>query len=33
MSFNAEANWSAVVNFHFLQMSLVMSRPFFFGDE
>ena len=30
---NGEANWSAVVNFHCMQMSLVMSRPFFFGDE
>ena len=31
-NFNGEANWSAVVNFHCMQMSLVMNMWFIFGD-
>ena len=31
-NFDGEANWSAVVNFHCMQMDLVMSMQFVFGD-
>ena len=31
-NFDGEANWSAVVNFHRMQMSLVMSKRFIFDD-
>ena len=30
---DGEANRSAVVNFHFMQMSLVLSVQFIFGDH
>ena len=30
-NFNGEANWSGVVNFHCIQVSLVMSMGFIFG--
>ena len=32
-NFDGEANWSGVVNFHCIQMSLVMSMRFFVGDD
>ena len=32
-NFDGEANWSDVVNFHCLQMSLVMSMRFIFGAD
>ena len=32
-NFEGEANWSAVVNFHCMQMSLVTSMWFIFGDD
>ena len=33
-NFDAEAiNWSGVVNFHGMKMSLVMSMRFIFGDD
>ena len=32
-NFDGEANWSDVVNFLCMQMSLVMSRRFIFGDD
>ena len=32
-NFDAEANWSDVVNFYCLQMSLVMSMRFIFGAD
>ena len=32
-NFVGEANWSDVVNFHCIQMSLVMSMRFFVGDD
>ena len=31
-NFDGEANWSAVVNFHCMQMGLVTSMRFIFGD-
>ena len=31
--FDGEANWSGVVNFHCMQMSLVVSIRFIFGDD
>ena len=31
-NFDGEANWLAVVNFHGMQMSLVMSMRFIFRD-
>ena len=31
-NFDGEANWLGVVNFHCVQMSLVMSKRFIFGD-
>ena len=31
--FDGEANWSGVVNFHCMQMSLVMSMRFVFNDD
>ena len=30
---DGEANWSGVVNFHCMQMSLVISMRFYFGDD
>ena len=30
---DSEANWSGVVNFHCMQMSLVLSMWFIFGDD
>ena len=30
---DGEANWSGVVNFHCMQMSLVLSVLFIFGDD
>ena len=32
-NFDGEANWSDVVNFPCMQISLVMSRRFIFGDD
>ena len=32
-NFDGEANWSGVVNFHCIQMSLVMSMRFIFGAD
>ena len=32
-NFDGGANWSGVVNFHCMQMSLVMSMRFIFGDD
>ena len=32
-NFDGEVNWSGVVNFHCMQMSLVMSIRFIFGDD
>ena len=32
-NFDGQANWSGVVNFHCMQMSLVMSVRFLFGDD
>ena len=32
-NFDGGANWSGVVNFHCMQMSLVMSMRFIFGDN
>ena len=32
-NFVGEANWSDVVNFPCMQMSLVMNRRFIFGDD
>ena len=32
-NFDGEANWSDVVNFPCMQMSLVMNRRFIFGDD
>ena len=32
-NFDDEANWSGVVNFHCMQISLVMSIRFIFGDD
>ena len=32
-NFDGEANWSGVVNFHCMQMSLVMSMRFVFNDD
>ena len=32
-NFNGETNWLAVVNFYCMQMSLLMSMRFIFGDE
>ena len=32
-AFDGEVNWSGVVNFHFMQMSLVMSMRLIFGDD
>ena len=32
-NFDSEANWLGVVNFHFMQMSLVMSMQFIFGED
>ena len=32
-NFDGEADWSGVVNFHCMQMSLVMSMQFIFGDD
>ena len=32
-NFGGEANWSGVVNFHCMQMSLVMSMRFVFNDD
>ena len=32
-SIDGEANWSGVVNFHSMQMSLAMSMRFIFGDH
>ena len=32
-SFNGEANWSGVINFHCMQMSLMISMRVFFGDH
>ena len=32
-AFDGEANWSGVVNFHCMQMVLVMSMPFVFFDD
>ena len=28
-----EANWLGVINFHCMQMSLMISMRFFFGDD
>ena len=32
-NFDGEANWSGVVNFHCMQMSLLMSMRFIFNDD
>ena len=32
-NFNGKANWSGVVNFHCIQINLVMSMWFIFGDD
>ena len=32
-NFNGEAHWPGVVNFHCMQMSLVMSMQIIFGDD
>ena len=32
-NFDGEVNWSGVVNFHGMKMSLVMSMRFIFGDD
>ena len=32
-NFDGEPNWSGVVNFHSMQMSLVMSMRFIYGDD
>ena len=32
-NFEGEANWSGVVNFHCMQISLVTSMWFIFGDD
>ena len=32
-NFDGEANWSGVVNFHCMQMSLVMGMRFIFGVD
>jgi len=32
-AFDGEANWSAVVNFHYMQMVLVMSMRFVFFND
>ena len=32
-NFDGEANWSGIVNFHCMQIGLVMSMWFIFGDE
>ena len=32
-NFDGEANWSDAVNFPCMQISLVMSRRFIFGDD
>ena len=32
-NFDGEDNWSGVVNFHCMQVSLLMSRRFIFGDD
>ena len=32
-NFDGEANWSGVVNFHCMQMSLVIRMLFIFGDD
>ena len=32
-NFDGEANWSGVVNFHCMQMSLVVSMRFIFNDD
>ena len=32
-NFDGETNWSGVVNFHCIQMSLVMSIRFIFGHD
>ena len=32
-NFDGEANWSGVVDFHCMQMSLVMSMLSIFGDD
>ena len=32
-NFDGEANWSGVVNFHSMQVSLVMNMQFIYGDD
>ena len=32
-NFDGEANWSGVVNFYCMQMSLMISRRFIFADD
>ena len=32
-NFDGEDNWSGVINFHCIQVSLLMSRRFIFGDD